>query len=340
MYLFRRLPFPSLVFALFLSTAYILQPLGSVGYLIQYLLLLTVLAFSRRLSLAFGFTALAIFLFFSSFLSDEFFLVRILPSLGFFFCGPLKPNIVNFFSGSPKFVRFELLFQSLSFIIAASSQFLLKGLYASQNFLSILLLLLLAFYILVGNYTYPTRKVICILGLTCFFVFGNRSAILCLAVFPLPLLISIFLCAILLILMFTSYAPGLTSAIPFLPEDESPLWSRDTRIIYFFDAITTDFYLFDFDQQPKLLVTPTTSKGFPDFHNSYITILYRDRIFGLIKILFFALLCFFQPLGFAFYLSTRIFLDTSLLGSIYDTLIWPTLVGSVFQSKFISSNSP
>lgn len=324
-----KLPLPSYIFSIFVSTFFLVSSLGSIGFLIQYSLLLFTAATTRRISPLVGFIALALTIFLSVPFSDSFDLIRIIPSFGFFFCGPIRPSVARFFSSKSILLKTEYSLQSISLFIAATSISLIPETIASHNILSLLLLLLFLYYILAGNVTKGSRILISLLGLVLFLFFKNRSALLALLILPLPTFPSLILFLSVLSLVLLSYIPtSFLFTIPLFQPGGFLYRQPDTRMTYALDALSSDLSLTDLSNKPSLLVTPVSKKGYPDFHNSFLTNLYRDRFFGLLKTLLLLILSFFQPLSFAGFILLRSMLDSIFLGSVYDVLLWPTLTST------------
>jgi hypothetical protein len=84
----------------------------------------------------------------------------------------------------------------------------------------------------------------------------------------------------------------------------------------------------DHTSNANLLFVPQTSKGYYDFHNSYLTNLFRDNSFFFFKLLIFVYFSFRLPRYLSIVILFRAFFDSFLFGSIYDLVLWSALLSS------------
>ena len=81
-----------------------------------------------------------------------------------------------------------------------------------------------------------------------------------------------------------------------------------------------------FDYLPSVHVD---SSGYNNFHNSYVTAVYMDFYFGVVKFFVFMVSSFFLPFKYFFGIFMRGWFDTFLLGGVYTPLLFIYIFNSL-----------
>ena len=315
--------------------------IGSFGNLLTLSIISTSLFLSKKITPLLGIFFLCLILSFRiPYINNEFDIVNIIPFLGFFFSGEsrnfcTKIKFINLRSNSILKRFIDIFVSNLptfslwpTIIFYSFIDFKVSGL-PSHNILSVLLCYLSIFYAYTGKFKKSQRLFIVITALLIFFLTGNRSAILFLLIIPINNVIYYFF---LLPLIITLYLTVFLSVeIPLQPFQQGGIffkWPDPLRLVYSDIFFNSSFDYFGMKSNNDLLAT--TRSGAVDFHNSFMTVIARDGIVGVLKIILFSLSGLLMPFKLFITLILRASCDTFLLGSIYDLFLFGYL-GTLFK---------
>jgi len=282
-----------------------------INFIISLLLLSTLLIASNSFNnvgcIIFGIISLVF-----SFNNSGYFLVGVWPTLGLLL--RRNKNIHVDFTSGPFLTSIYAL---ITFIVLFFPEEFTTHEFSGRNYISVLIVYHIIFDLLFCrkkiSFAYLIPILICLLGI------GNRSSIFLLLVYFDRVIKNTF--AILLVSLL-----GIFALIKF----HSLINQLGSMGLYYersYDETRPEYIRVFFNYFPQILFQktlnidiPQTVSGAYDFHNSFLTILWRDKISGLIKMfLWFITLrwnTFFIYLG----VSLRACCDTFFLGNIFDII--------------------
>jgi hypothetical protein len=313
-----------ILYSIFNSTFYLLSSFGQVGLFIQCLLLVSAIYLVRRVDFRQSLFLFSVSICFVLFSPPGFEVIKIVPMLGLFFSGRLRQSITLVPSRN-----LLVLLPILSILFAACTLQLFPSA-ASNNFLSILLLYTSLYLYSLRLLSVRVRLAVVLSSILLFLFFKNRTSIFFLLFAPVSTPIFLLILSSVLSLTLISYfgLPILESIPHSAFQRGGFLWFQpDTRFLYLVDFLTSPSPL-DHTSNANLLFVPQTSKGYYDFHNSYLTNLFRDNSFFFFKLLIFVYFSFRLPRYLSIVILFRAFFDSFLFGSIYDLVLWSALLSS------------